>query len=509
MSNNTTRIFKNTLFLYFRMLLVLGVSLYTSRVVLDKLGATDFGIYNVVGGLVASFSFISGTMIESTQRYLNFEIGKKNEDGARKVLNASRVIHLGIALLLLLVGEIVGTYVLNHWLVIPTERYDAAYWVYQLSLLTSVFLIISFPYNALIIAHERMKAFAMVSVFESLAKLSIAYLLSVGSFDKLLLYASLMAGLQICVSMLYRFYCYRNFKETKFAIRSIGFDLYKSMLSFSGWNFLGSVANICLNQGTTILLNMFFGPVVNAAKGISIQISNAVNQLCNNFQMAARPQIVKNYAEGNLSDMYILIFRTSKISYLLTLMLSLPIIFKTDFILTIWLKTVPRHTSEFVQYTLYFALVQSLAAPLFTGSSATGNVKRIMSVVATFFMMVIPTSFILLKFGAPPIRVFQVQLLFAIFAHVLRLFIVSSQIGFEKKRYLNQVVLPVVVITILSCCVALGLKQLLLDTCTDVLMFFVLLELVFVLACWSIGFSRDERDYVICMIKKKMRGKNV
>lgn len=504
MSNNSTRILKNTLFLYFRMLLVLGVSLYTSRVVIDKLGASDFGIYNVVGGLVASFSFISGTMIESTQRYLNFEIGKKNEEGARRVMNASRVIHLGIAIVLLIFGEAAGSYILNNWLIIPGERLGVAFWVYQLSLLTSVFLIFSFPYNALIIAHERMKAFAMVSVFEALVKLSIAYLLSIGSFDRLLFYAVLMAGLQICVSLLYRFYCYKNFGETKFAIRNIGSDLYKSMLSFSGWNFLGSVANICLNQGTTVLLNMFFGPVVNAAKGVSIQVSNAVNQLCNNFQMAAKPQIVKSYAEGDYSYMHSLIFRTSKISYLLTLMLSLPIIFKTDFILSIWLKKVPEYTSEFIQYTLYFALVQSLAAPLFTGSSATGNVKRIMSVVATFFMMVIPTSFVFLKLGAPPIRVFQIQLIFASVAHVLRLFIVSSQINMKKLIYIKEVVLPIFIVTLGSFAFAFVVKDVFMETMMNSIVYWFAIECVFFVMGFVFGFSKDEKTFIVATIKNRL-----
>lgn len=499
------RIAKNTLFLYFRMLLLMAVSLFTSRVVLDKLGVEDFGIYNIVGGVIFLFSFISGPMTEATQRFLNFYMGRQDSNGVRQSFNASQTIHIFIAAIILLLAETIGLWFVRHNLVIPDNRLDATLWVYHFSMFASVFLVLSFPYNAVIIAHEKMNVFAYISIFEAIAKLLVAYLLSVSPLDRLIFYAALLASVQVMVSLCYRFYCLRYFPEVKFQISDIPTSLYKQILSFSGWNFLGNIANVCLQQGTNILLNLFFGPSVNAAKAISVQVQNAVNHFCNNFQMAMRPQIVKSYAANEMIAMHKLIFRASRFSYLLVWFFALPIMLKADWILNLWLGNVPEYAATFVQYTMGFILVQSLANPLLTGSVATGNVKKIMSVIATFFIMIIPICYIALYLGYNPVIVFKIQMLMYLVAHVLRLFIVSSQVGFSKKEYLIHVVKPIMVVSILSTIATIAF----IVTVPDIAIIRVLtipVSWIFIIVCVVLfGITRNELKSIIKYILKKSK----
>ena len=376
---DSKRIARNTLLLYSRMMLMMFISLYTSRLVLKILGVEDYGIYNIVGGIVAMFSFIGGAMIAATQRFLNFYMGKNDNIKLKQVFNASLIIHIFIALIIIVISETIGLWFLYNKLIIPNIRFDAAFWCFQISILSTAFVIMSYPYNATIIAHEKMKAFAYVALVEASLKLLIVYLLQIQKGDKLILYGFLMMIIQISVTLLYVSYCKKHFKETKLQFKGIPIKLYKEIISFSGWNFLGNIANVCLMQGTNILLNMFFGPTVNAAKGISGQVQNAVNSFCVNFQTAQNPQIVKSYAANEMEEMHKLVFRSSRFSFYLVLLFSVPIIIKSEDILNIWLENPPEYSSVFVQYTMLFILIRSLANPLLTSSLATGNVKKIMS----------------------------------------------------------------------------------------------------------------------------------
>lgn len=507
-SSNNKRIAKNTLLLYFRMLILMLVSLYTSRVVLDALGVENFGIYNVVSSVVAVIGFISGPMIESTQRYLNFYMGKGNGERVKDVFNACQIIHFVFAVLILFVGEIVGKWFVNNYLVIPSERMEVAVWIFHLSIVASVFLVMSFPYNAVIIAHEKMSVFAWFSILEALAKLTMAYLLYVSPFDKLIFYATLLAAIQIVVSLSYRMYCVFNFDEVKLKIKGIDLDLYKQILSFSGWNFLGNLASQCLTQGTSILLNMFFGPVVNAAKAISVQIQNAVFVLSNNFMMAVKPQIVKNYAAGEMEYMHKLIFISSRVSFYLVLFVALPVFFKTEWLLSLWLKKVPEYAADFTKFTMMFALVQSLAVPLFSGSVATGNVKRIMSVIATFFVMVIPITYVALRLGGAPLIVFEIQLAMYIVAHLMRIVIVGKQLGFSVTNYIYGVLLRVIVVLFLSL-FAMYAVDLVFPDGFLYNVFFVALSIVFTAGiCTVFGITHGEQKMIISFLRKKLCQKN-
>lgn len=507
-SVNNKRIAKNTLLLYFRMFLMMGINLYTSRLILQALGVEDYGIYNIVGGVVALFSFISGAMVAATQRYLNFYIGKGDDIALRQVFNASQIIHVVVALIVILLAETIGVWFLYNEMVLPPSRLNAAFWTFQFSVIATSFVVISYPYNATIIAHEQMGAFAYVSILEAILKLLIVFLLYISPCDSLKLYGFLFMTVQIIVTLTYRIYCRRRFKETKFECKNIPKSLYKELVCFSGWNFLGNIANVCLMQGTNILLNLFFGPTVNAAKGISVQVQNAVSAFCNNFQMAQNPQIVKCYAAGETQEMHKLIFRVSRFSFYLVLLFTIPIIMKTQAILDIWLKNPPEYASVFVQYTMLFTLVQSLATPLATGSIATGNVKVIMSVIAVFFWMIIPLGYIVLKLGYSPISLFQVQLLLYIVAQFMRVIIVSKQIGFSKMYYLKKVIYPILFVSIITFPISFLISLLFSNSFVGVLSFSIACVGLSIGIIMGIGVSKHERIVILNFVKHKILKKH-
>ncbi len=506
-SSNTTRIAKNTLLLYFRMLLTMGVSLYTSRVVLDVLGVEDYGIYNVVGGVVAILGFISGPMIEATQRFLNFYMGKNDSEGLNNVFNACQVIHFVVAIIVCIVAETIGLWFVYKYLVIPPERLDAAVKVFHLSVISSVFLVMSFPYNAAIIAHEKMSVFAIFSIGDSVLKLLIVYLLKIAQFDHLIFYATMLAALQILVSLAYRLYCIINFEEVKLKIKRIPKNLYRQILSFSGWNFIGNIANQCLTQGTNVILNMFFGPAVNAAKGVAVQVQHAVQQLCGNFMMAVRPQIVKSYASGDYQYMHSLILMSSRISFYLVSLISLPVIFKSDWILSIWLKQVPEYASIFLKYTMLFALIQSLSNPLLSGCIATGNVKRIMAVIATFFIMVIPASYVALWLGMSPVSVFVIQLVMYVIAHIMRVEIVCRQISLSRRQYLFDVIKPIVIVSALSVLLIYFCAIIIPDDGMYNIMFLAISAVVILTLGFFFGTKNEERKMIKSFVSKKLCSK--
>lgn len=438
-SANNRRIAKNTLLLYFRMFFIMAVSLYTSRVVLNTLGIEDFGIYNVVGGVVTMFSFINYAMASGTQRYLTFELGKGNFSQLRKIFNTSIYIHALIAGIIIILAETVGLWFLCNKMTIPADRMTAALWVYQLSILSSVVMIMSVPYNAIIIAHEKMSAFAYISVLEVILKLAVVYLLKIGGFDKLKLYAILIFIVQLFIRFVYSSYCSRYFHETKL-LRIWESALFKEMLSFAGWNLWGNCAAVASTQGINILLNIFFGPVVNAARGIAVQVQVAVNQFSSNFQTALNPQITKSYAMGDYDYMHDLIFRSSKFTFFLLLILSLPIFIETETILKYWLNNVPQYTVTFIRLMLCITIIDSVANSLIISAQATGKVKLYQSVIGGILLCILPISYFVLKLGGNPTSVFIVHLCICCISFVVRLFIIRPLIKLSLISYLQQVI---------------------------------------------------------------------
>lgn len=448
-SDNNKRIAKNTLLLYVRMLFIMAISLFTSRVILNTLGVEDYGIYNVVGGVVAMFGFINGSMSSATQRYITFALGKEDKNRLQKVFSTTLQIHTLIAGIIVLLGETIGLWFLYNIIQIPADRMDAAFWILQCSIMSTVIMIISVPYNADIIAHEKISAFAYISILEVILKLAIVYMLVVFPFDKLILFAFFMLAVQLLIRFCYSIYCNRHFEETKYK-HVCDKDLFKEMIEFAGWSMFGNLSAILYGQGLNILLNVFFGPVVNAARAVALQVQNAIQSFVGNFQMAINPQITKTYARGDMSDMHKLMFRSARFSFFLLFFLSLPVLFETNFILTIWLKTVPENTVTFLRIIICTSLIYSLANPLIIANQATGKVKKYQAVCGTILLLILPISYVCLLLGCPAYTVFIVHFIIESVTQVARMIMLRPLIGIRLRDYFQHIYAKVLLVVAVS-----------------------------------------------------------
>lgn len=406
---NNKRIAKNTLLMYFRMFITMGVSLYTSRVVLNVLGIVDYGIYNVVGGVVAMFAFLNGTLSGATSRFLTYELGSKNNERLVKVFSSSFTIHLGLAILIFIIGETIGLWFLENKLIIAEDRMFAARIVYQFSIISSMISVIKVPSTAAIIAHERMNVYAYVSIIEVSLKLLIVFLLVIGNLDKLILYSFLTLVVTIIVTSIYQIYSYRKFPECKLKI-SFDKEMMKPMLTYSGWDLYGNLSIMVRGQGINILLNTFFGSIINAASGIATQVQNSVTGFADNFLTAVRPQIVKNFAAGNIKEMQKLIFNSSKFSFIMLFLISFPLILENEFIMKLWLVKVPDYAIVFCQLSLINNLISIMFRTIMFSIHATGNMKRISFINGTIYILVLPVSYVLLELGFDPVTPFVVNI---------------------------------------------------------------------------------------------------
>ena len=439
--NNTT-ILKNTLLLYVRMILVLLISLYTSRIVLEQLGVTDFGIYSVVGGVVTMLSFFNSSMSSATQRFISFELGKKNIFQLTKVFSLSVIIHFIIAIGVLILAETIGLWVVNNLLTIPEKRLSAANWVYQFSVITFIINIISVPYNAAIIAHERMNVFAYIGVFEVVLKLLLVYSLDFFGYDKLKLYAVLICIVSLIIRLTYGIYTNKKIKACKFTF-IWDRKLFNTLFNYAGWNLWGNIAVVTYNQGINILLNIYFGPIVNASRELSFQVNSALNKLTSGFQTAMNPQIVKNYASKNIDLMHNLILRGSKFSFFLVFIISVPLFINTHKIIFMWLGIIPEYSIIFVKLLLINSLINSLSGPLMTGAQASGNIKLYQLIIGGLLLMILPFSYFLLEMGYSPEITLYVSIFFGIVTLFARIILVSNLIDLSKKQFLLKVIIPV------------------------------------------------------------------
>lgn len=442
-SSANKRIAKNTLVLYVRMLFTMGISLFTSRVILQTLGVEDYGISSVVGGVISMFTFINAAMVSSTQRYLNFELVRGDANQLRSVFSTSLQIHALIALAIIVLSETVGLWFLNEKLVIPEARMNAAMWVYQCSILSCAVSIMSTPYNAVIVAHEKMSAFAYISILDVSLKLLVVYLLVVLPFDKLIILAILNLLVQLFIRYIYTLYCHRHFPESYFQFR-FNKTLFKEMFGFAGWSFWGNLAAILYTQGLNMMLNIFFGPIVNAARGIAVQVQSAVQQFVGGFQTALNPQITKNYASNNLPQMHSLMFRSARFSFLLLFFLSLPVLMETNFILTLWLKTVPDDAVIFTQIMICISLIYTTANPCIIANQATGKVKIYQMVVGGILLLILPISYVVLKLGAPAYSVFIVHFCIESLAQFSRMYMLRKLIHLPLWQYMKNIYIPII-----------------------------------------------------------------
>ena len=494
-TQNNKRIAKNTLLLYFRMLLTMAVSIYTSRVVLSTLGVEDYGIYNVVGGVVAMFSVISGSLSAAISRFITYELGKGDKKALENIFSSAVTIQLALGLIILILAEAVGVWFLNAKMNIPESRMYAANWVFQLSMVTFIINLISVPYNAAIIAHERMSAFAYISILEVSAKLLIVYLLLISPIDKLIFYAILMTLVALIIRFVYGYYCKRHFEECTYHF-IFDSSLLKRMFGFAGWNFIGASSAILRDQGGNVLMNLFCGPTANAARGIANQVNAAVQGFVTNFMTALNPQITKSYASGEKEYMKTLIYQGARLSFYMLFFLSAPIIINTHYVLEIWLKTVPEHTVLFIRLILIFTMSESISSPIVTGMLATGNIKKYQIAVGSLQMMNLPISYILLYNGFGPQVVFITAIFISQCCLIARLWIAHYALELQILQYIYRVYINILLVSSTSLIIPFIIVNFIQESFFCFLLSSVVSVICTFLSIYFIGCNKNERVFI-------------
>lgn len=500
MSNNSLdnkRIAKNTLLLYARMLYSLFLSLFASRVILAALGFEDYGLYNVIGSVVSMFVFLRSAMGNSVNRFITYSIGKGEKSELNDVFSMSMMIHIGLAIIIVILSETIGLWFLNTHIETPEGRMVAVNWVYQFSILACAVSVICIPYEAEIIAHERMEIFAIIQVLNSTLNLAIVYAVKYYVNDKLIFYAFLLLLVQVMNYILYRIYCGIHFHETKFKLVK-NKTLLKEMTGFAGWSLIGNVAYIGYTQGLNIILNIFFGPVVNAARGVAISVQGAVKGFVTNFQMAVNPQITKSYAQEDYERLHILIYSSSKFSFFLLYCIILPIAIESKTILHLWLGNVPESAVGFTILTLAIMLVDPLSNPLGVANNATGKIKAYQIIEGGTLFLIVPISYIVLKYAKKPVpeSVFIVQLVIMYIVQILRVFLVCNKIKMSKRIYYNKVILRVSLVAILSAIIPLLLNYSLNDSFLSSVCVVTVSILSVLIFSYFFGLDKEEKNIV-------------
>lgn len=503
-SDNNKRIAKNTVFLYIRMFITMIVGLYTSRVVLNVLGVSDYGIYDVMGGVIGMLAYINILLSGGTSRFLTIDLGKEDLNELKNTFKLSNTLGFSAAAIVLLLGETVGLWFMNTHLNIDPNRMDAANWVYQCALISCCLNAIQTPYSASIIAHEKMNIYAYMSIFDVMMKLAIVFLISWIDYDKLKLYALLMLSVNLILTTIYVIICRNKFEECKFGFSFNGGKL-KEMLAFSGWNMVTAIAVILNSYGINILLNVFFGTLVNGARGIASQVGHVVQRFYSNFQTASQPQIMKYYAQGDVPGMSRLICNTSKFSACLLLCLSIPIVFNIDGLLQIWLGQRPDYTAWFIRITLIKMIVHCVDYPVGMGLLAIGRMKLPNLVSGFFYLIVFPFTWLALKLSANPIMGYCVYLIFTPFALFSDLLIIRKYCGFSIRSFAKNVFVPVILISILGSAISFILYYSITNnTAIQTLVSSALSAVSVGLIIFLIGFNKSQRLKLINIVKKRI-----
>ena len=502
--SNNKQIAKNTLFLYFRMFVMMGVSLFTSRVVLDVLGAEDYGLCNIINGVVVMFSFLNTALLSATQRFLNFNLGKGNLKQTNNVFCMSLNTYLILSAIILLIGETVGLWFINTHLNVPDGRMYAANWVYQFTLMQFIINLIRVPYNASIIAYEKMDFYAYISLAEVALKLAVVYLLYISTYDKLITYSFLYTLIPLFIAYLYMLYCKRQFQTTKYKLY---WDkkTFKELFSFSSWTLFGALANVLAIQGLNIMINIFYGVTVNAAAGVATQVSNAVNGFITNFQTAFQPQIVKTYANGETKRFYNIIYTTSKFSFFLLFVIAFPIICGIDSILNLWLVDVPKYTADFSTLIFIFLSIDAFSAPLWMGVQAIGKIKTYQVLMTCIAYLSFPLGYIALKMGFAPYCIWIVRILVNVVMVLARCIFVQRKFGFPITAYLKQTVVPIFKVIIISTPIPLIIARLFpINNSVYGLLISFLAFFVIVPTIMFVGLNTNERILLKEMVGKKI-----
>lgn len=502
-TNDNKRIAYNTILLYVRMFFLVLISLYTSRIVLQVLGIEDFGINNVVGGIISFLGFLTSSLAGASSRFLTFALGKGDFNELKKIFNNVVSIHILFALIIFIIGETIGLWFMTNKLNIPADREIAAFWVYQFSIITAMGSFISMPYNAAIIAHEKMSAFAYLTIGDAILKLLAVFLLSISPYDKLIVYSAMILCIQLFDFIIYIIYCNRKFKETHLATLKIEKPLFKEIFFYAGWTMNGNLAVFGYTQGLNILLNIFFNPAVNAARGIAVQVQNIVNNFSYNFQMAINPQLTKSYAQNNLERMHDLIIASSKFSVFLLFFICLPLMLEAPLVLKWWLGEYPEHTVTFLRLILITSMLFALSNPIGTAIHATGKIKKFQIIEGSMLLTIVPFSYIFLKFfHLSPESVFVIHIIIEIITQYLRIKIVLPQIHLPIKTYWSNVIIPItktlLASSIIPIILFLHIKLTILN--------FIILTIICVCSCgasiYLFGCTKQEKELLLTKLHR-------
>lgn len=503
-SEDNKRIARNTLFLYIRTFISMLIGLYTSRMILEVLGVSDFGIYNVVGGVITMMTFLNGSFNVAIGRYLTFELGRKDLGAYNRVFNTSLVIQCGLALLVLIVAETIGLWFVNTHLVIPADRMAAANWVYQAAIIGTILGIICSPFGASINAHERMHVIAYVGLGESFAKLAIVISLYRCPYDNLIIWAISYLLITISSVTIQIVYTRRQFPHTAVNMRHDR-TLVRSMASFSGWNLFGTIAWTLKDQGTNIVLNLFGGPIANAARGISYQVKCAIMSLTSGFQGAVNPQLTKNYAVDDLNATHLLLFRSSKISYFLLMLLAIPVCFEISFLLGLWLVEVPGYAPMFTVLIISESLCEVFGGPAITTLMATGKIKWYQIVVGSILMLNLPIAYLLLRLGSPIWAPFAVAIAMTAVGHLARLLFVRKQLQMSLRRYFSAVIFRCAVVTIAAIIIPSAIYLSMPQGFLRLIILFPASLLSSAVAIWTLGLDYRERSFIRQTISTRLK----
>ena len=501
--SNSNRIAKNTLFLYIRMAVLMFISLFTARVLLDKLGAVDYGIYNVVGGLAVMFTFFSSSLTNATQRFLNIELGRNNRERASLIVKQHFTLYLVICAAVIVAAETVGLLFVCRKLVIPPERLTAAIWVFQFMVLSLCVTLIGIIFNSQVIAHEDMGIYSYMGIFEGVSKLLICYAVAVTSADRLIVYALLLFAVNVAVQGFYACYCFRHYDETR-----LGFVWNRPLLretgSMIGWNTVGTFVYAVNDTGVNLLLNIFCGPVVNAARAVSFQVSTALNNFSTNFFTSVRPQITKSYAAGDWDYLYKLFYQSTKYSYYLLWIFCLPVALSIESLLAAWLKAVPAYTGVFTVWVLAYALVNVINNPIWALALSVGKLSRYIGIGSIVLLMTFPLAYAALRMGKSPVSVFVIMVLVRVVYTAVVLRIVHDYVNYSYREYFSRVLRPIALVSIVSLALSVPLHWL---TGTGIIASIAFCALSIILTggvIWLIGIDRSEREFVTAAIRKKL-----
>ncbi|MFI3315313.1 MAG: lipopolysaccharide biosynthesis protein [Rikenellaceae bacterium] len=496
------RIVKNTLMLYVRTLISMLVGLYTSRIILGALGVEDFGIQNVLGGVVGMFSLISSSLSSSISRFITFELGKNDIDKLGKVISSSVLIQIIISLIIVILSETIGIWFVKNRLVIPPDRLYAAQWVYHISIITCVLSLLIVPYNAGIIAHEKMSFYAWITIIEAFSKLFIAYAIVRSPIDKLIFYSLLSLCISIFTSIVYYLFCkyrlseYRNFRV------EFNREIFNELFNFAGWNFIGTSAATLKGQGSVILINLFYGPLVNAAVAISQQVSSAVMRFTVGFTTALAPQIIKSFASNDSVYMMSLVYRGSRFSYYILFLVALPVLLNTDYILAIWLKDVPSHASSFVQLTIICCLIDTISQPLIQAMAATGKIRNYQITVGGVGLLNLPLTYLFYKMGSIPEATTIVAIFVSICCFVVRLYMLRGMINLSARDFVCKVVFNIIYVTLLSIICPIIIVYYTNNDLIQLITTTVISIIITSLVVYCIGCNNAERQFIKNVLRK-------